>query len=241
MKSRRLTETDLANMAFQSAAHKRERIISLLKPKVIIGSYEPFRHNAGDALNEQFPFLDEEQDPTPLGKLEEVVMRACRGDATLLKMNLAVVRATHKFAIANNVTAERTEIRPITLAFGHAYNFGMPLILRYNGEAKVVFPDLRRTGGLTSGGRRTVFSAMHQRFRVNYPDYTDLRLEIWQYENNAERQIRSIQGNDLDLVPYDALVADIAESYAILHAVLREHEDERRRRGGSPGPLFGTG
>lgn len=240
MKSRRLTETDLANMAFQSTDVKRLRLTALLRPKKILGSYEPFRSTASDAVNQQFPFFDEPQTATPLGKLEEVVAKACKGSQALLEMNLAIARATHEFAISVNLTAERADIRPITLAHGHSYQFGMPLIMRYNLAATVAFPDLRRTVPLSSLGCRVVGSLMHQRWRVNYPDLAELRLAIWRYSNNGRRTIREIAIEDNELIPYADLVADVAESYSILHAIMTEQEFARRRSSESAGPLFGT-
>ncbi|MDP5279761.1 hypothetical protein Q9Q95_12580 [Sphingomonas sp. DG1-23] len=241
MKSRRLTETDLANMSFLPVEAKRARIEAIIKPKRIIGSYEPFRSTAGDALNEQFPFFFEDQGATPLGKLEEAVAKACKGDPTLLKMNLAVARATHSFATARKLSAERLSVRPITLAFGHAYEFGMPLIMRFEGVACVAFPDLRRTGPLTTRGSRFVGSMMHQRFRVNYPDFRDLRREIWRYQDTHSREIKPIPCSEADLISYDDLSADVAESYAILHSAML-HDEERRRHAThrDAGPLFST-
>lgn len=241
MKSRRLTETDLANMAFQPVDLKRKRLATFLAPKSIPGSYEPFRLNAGDAVNQQFPFFEEEHDATPLHKLEEVVARACKGKQALLDMNLPIARATHRFAEKANLSAERVDVRPITLAHGHSYEFGMPLIMRYGGRAAVAFPDLRRTVPLSSMGCRVVASLMHQRWRVNYPDFAELRLVIWRYLNDSMRTIREIELSDEALLPYEELVADIAESYKILHMLMAEQDDVRRRtNSGSIGPLFGT-
>jgi hypothetical protein len=140
-----------------------------------------------------------------------------------------------------NLSAERIDIRPITLAHGHSYQFGMPLIMRYNGGASAAFPDLRRTVPLSALGCRVVASLMHQRWRVNYPDMAELRLVIWRYLNDANRSIREIAILDSALIPYEELVADVAESYRILHSIMAEQEEQRRRRGsGDAGPLFGT-
>lgn len=241
MKSRRLTETDLANMSFLPSEDKRARIESLIRPKRIIGSYEPFRSTVGDALNEQFPFLIEDQQPTPLGKLEEAVIKACKGDDELIKMNLIVAKATHNFATNQNLSAERHQVRRITLAFGHGYDFGMPLIMRDGTSAYAVFPDLRRTAPLSPRGTRFVFSMMNQRLRVNNRDLRELGLQIWRYENNTTRSIRAIPCPDQPLISYEDLAADVRESYDILHEAMKRDEEQRRRRGAEGhGPLFGT-
>lgn len=239
MKSRRLTETDLANMSFASVGVKRQRLESVVRPKAILGSYEPFRHSAGDAVNQQFPFF-EDFEATSLDRLEAIVAKACKGDPKLLEMNLAIARSTHRFSTERSLTAEKVDVRPIALCFGHMYEFGMPLIMRHDGKAHVVFPDLRRTNALSAQGCRFVFSAMHQRWRVNYPDMAGLRLSIWRYLNNSARDIRVVECLDSSLISYESLLADVQETYAILHEVLADEDRRRRGSGGSAGPLFGT-
>lgn len=238
MKSRRLTETDIANMSFQPTEVKRKKLVGIAKPKPISGSYEPFRSSAGDAVNQQFPFFGEERPATSLDVLERVVAKSCKGDSLLLSMNLNVARATHKFASEAELTAERADIRSIALAFGHSYQFGLPLIMRHAGEAYAVFPDLRRTTPLSTTGCRFIFSAMHQRWRVNYPDLADMGLSIWRYANNDARDVREIRCNNADLISYDALLNDVKQTYDILHSVLNEDENNRRHIVNEPGPLF---
>jgi hypothetical protein len=240
MKSRRLTETDLANMAFEPASVKRLRISSIIKPKRIIGSYEPFRTKAGDAVNEQFPFLSDDHAPTPIETLEKVIEKACRGDAELLKMNLEVARATYSYASEVGLTAERVAVAPLTLAFGHAYQFGLPLIMRFNGTAAAVFADLRRTSPLSAKGCIFILSMMHQRYRVNYPDLSELQLQIWRYQNNTERTVRPIISSDMGLIGYEDLRDDVAESYSILHQLMQEQLGDRRDDRDA-GPLFSFG
>lgn len=240
MKSRRLTETDIANMAFKPRAMKRKRLEALAKPKIILGSYEPYRRHNGDALNEQYPLLEDDREATPLSMLEAAVAKACKGDADLLAMNLAVARATHRYAVEHEIEARREEVRRLTLPFGHSYDFGMPMILIYaDGRMVAVFPDLRRKEPLTATGRRFVFSAMHQRWRENYPDLLSIGLESWRYADNEIRTVKAIPCEEQDLISYDAIMADAKETYEIWHEVLREGDDRRRGGGGDDlGPLF---
>lgn len=241
MKSRRLTETDMANMSFLPIAEKRRRLDAYIAPKKIVGSYEPFRSTIGDALNEQFPFLSEEHGATSLGDLEKRVSDGCKGDPDLLAMNLPVARATHAFSQAENLTAARHEIRPITLAFGHKYEFGMPLILRAPDYVCAAFPDLRRTNQVNERGAVFIASMMHQRLRANNPDFAELRLQIWRYANNFSRSVRAIQIPDELLISYELLIADVQETYEILHTAMRDAEMVKRSgKGSDAGPLFAS-
>jgi hypothetical protein len=240
MKSRRLTETDIAYLAFKPVATKVLRLTSLERPKSIPGSYEPFRRSNGDAVNLQLPLLPAKQEATSLDALESIVAKACKGDADLLAMNLPIARATHKFASENEIVAFKEDIRPLVLPYGHRYEFGMPLLMEYpNGSISAIFPDLRRTDALSDVGKRVVFSLMHHRWRENNPDLAGIDLQIWRYRNREDREILCIQSTDYELISYDTLMADIKQTYAIWHEVLQGAAAGRRRTGGTSGPLFG--
>lgn len=239
MKSRRLTETDLANMAFKPVELKRSRLLSLARPKRVAGSYEPFRQHNGDALNEQFTLLDEQLDPTSLNALEAVVSKACKGDSELLAMNIPIARATHAYAVEHGIAARREDVRTLTLPFGHAYTFGMPMLIAYgDGRIVAVNPDLRRKEPLTELGRKFLFSAMHHRWRENYPDLSSIGLENWRYGDDRTRTIRAISCSEKDLISYEAILADVRETYEIWHVILSQSEVERRSSSGDDGPLF---
>lgn len=242
MKSRRLTETDLANLAFKTVEAKRLRLTSLEKPKKIVGSYEPFRRHNGDAVNEQFRLLDREEPATPLAELENVIARACKGRPELLDMNLPIARATHGYVCVHEIRALRENVAKLALPFGHMYEFGMPLLMVYpDSRIVAVFPDLRRTQPLSTVGQRLVFSMMHQRWRENYPDLAEIDLEIWRYRNNGDRSIYAIPCSEQELLGYDAMISDIRETYEIWHQIISSATHQRRRGGSDFGPLFGTG
>jgi len=239
MKSLRLTETDLANMAFKPVETKRLRLGSLERPKKIVGSYEPFRAHNGDAVNEQFPLLDRHEPETPLSALESVIAKACKGNSDLLAMNLPIARATHEHAKVHGLRAVREHIRKLILPYGHSYGFGMPLLMVYpSGRIAAVFPDLRRTQPLSTVAQRFMFSVMHQRWRENYPDLASIDLEIWRYKNDRLRSISVVSCAEQDLLPYDTLIADVRQTYDVWHGVLQEASAGRRRGGNDFGPLF---
>lgn len=241
MKSRRLTETDIANLAFKSRDAKYTRLLSLERPKAIIGSYEPFRRSNGDAVNLQLPLIAEPQAPSSLAALEAVVAKACKGDPDLLAMNLPIARATHDYASVKGIVAIPEEVRALVLPFGHKYQFGMPLLMAYpDGRVVAVFPDLRRSDALTAVGRRSVFSLMHHRWRENNPDLRGLGLEIWRYRNTSSRQVEVIECVEAELFSYEQIIADVRETYEIWHQVLQEAAFGRRANIAGPGPLFGA-
>ena len=157
----------------------------------------------------------------------------------LLAMNMPIARATHAYAVTHNIVARREDVRSLTLPFGHSYTFGMPMLITY-GDGRIVAanPDLRRKEPLTETGRHFLFSAMHHRWRENYPDLSNIGLEDWRYEDNPSRTVRAILCSEQDLESYDAILTDVRETYEIWHAVLAQSEAARRHGSGDDGPLF---
>ncbi len=241
MTSRHLPESEICNLAFKPSSHKERDLANWLKPRVITRSYNPYRATAADAVNTQLPLFPEGQVATPWAKLEALVRSRCRGDQELLDMNLPIAKSTHDFAVANKLTAEPLDVRPITLALGHPYGFGLPLILRYDGGASVAFTDLRRRGHLTPSGVRVMLAVLHQRFRVNCPELSALRLEIWRFADTDARDIKVSRHLGDELHSYEQLTKDFSETYRILNNL--ESANAADKRSGSQdglGRLFGT-
>lgn len=234
LKSIRLPETDIANLAFRSYDFKVDFLANWLRPKQIKGSYEPLRHSVAEAANVELPLIPD-LERTTLEQLEKLVIRACKGNVDRIKMNLAPVRAIRRFVDEQQVEADFLESLPITLHPGMRYEFWAPMIVRYRGAARIVFLDLRRTGGLSPTGCHVAFSIMHERFRALNPDFGAVRFEAWKFANNDARTIRPVV-EWAEPIQYDRIVSDVAETYGILHAL--RAGDPGRATGTDPGPLF---
>jgi hypothetical protein len=234
LRSIRLPETDIANLAFRSADFKIGFLSNWLKPKQIKGSYEPLRRSVGEAANVGLPLLPEIE-ATSLEQLERLVVKACKGNDDLLNMNLAPVRAIRQFVTDNNAEASFLDDLPVALYPGMRYSFWAPMLIRYGGISRIVFFDLRRTNGLSDSGLRACFSIMHDRFRALNPDYGDVQFESWKFANNTSRKIKAISEWG-DLIGYNDIMADVADTYAILSAL--RSGDAGRATGTDPGPLF---
>ncbi len=157
LRSIRLPETDIANLAFRSYDFKVAFLSNWLQPKQIKGSYEPLRKSVGEAANVELPLLPD-LERTTLKQLESLVIRACKGDADRIKMNLAPVSAIRRFVDDVSAEADFLETLPMALYPGMRYSFWSPMIVRYGGVARIIFLDLRRTGGLSATGLHVSFS-----------------------------------------------------------------------------------
>jgi hypothetical protein len=235
--SNRLPETDLANWAFLPPADKRRALEAFELPKLIRGSYEPFRKVFPDVVDQQFPLFKDDLSASEWAPIEARLRIECKGNQTLIDMNRSILHSTHKYIVENSARAFAIDVLPLRFSGIQSYFFGLGLLIRYRDHSSVVFLDMRRQHGLNPNGRAFVFSAMHQRYRIAYPDLADINMEIWRYQNNAERKLVRLT-SDNAVYDYEQLAADIMETHQIWESVKRGDRDARRAASGGAGPLF---
>lgn len=127
-------------------------------------------------------------------------------------------------------------------------NLWLPTILAIEEAPFATFIDPRGTRGLNEVARRFAFSMMHERIRVEDPDYTEVRLSIIKFGQPTEidaddktkgiRPARLFTDEGVDLIPLDELERVVATTYEIWREVSEDRERETRRRAGGAGPLF---
>lgn len=235
--SNRLPETDLANWSFLPAAAKRRALIAFEGPKIIKGSYEPFRKVFPDAINQQFPLFADGLEESGWEAVNRRLRQECKGDEVLINMNLAILTATHLYASAHGIAATGIEVVPLRFPGSLAYSFGLNLLIRYRDRSAVVFLDMRQTNGLSPTGRPFVFSAMHHRFREAYPDFAEVNIEIWRFKKDKDRTLVIENAGEIRH-SYEQIMADVAETHQIWQSVRRGDGEARRAAGGGFGPLF---
>lgn len=235
--SNRLPETELANWSFLPVEQKRLALVAFDGPKIIKGSYEPFRRVFPDVVNQQFPLFGDELSESNWIDLERRLVSECKGNAYLVDMNKKILAATYAFAIENGISATSIDVTPLRFSGGITYSFGLTILIRYRDRASIIFLDLRRSNGINPNGRGFVFSAMHHRFREAYPDLGGAGLEIWRYKNNDCRTLIS-QSADQIMYSHAELSADVKETYEIWSHIKRSGEEKNRASAGGPGPLF---
>ncbi|MDF8333517.1 type VI toxin-antitoxin system SocB family DNA replication inhibitor toxin [Novosphingobium cyanobacteriorum] len=235
--SSRLPDTELCNLAFLPPEEKQRHLIAFEKPKQIKGTYQPFRKVFPDAINLQFPLFGSTLQLANLEAIKARLALECRGSEAVLSMNVAIAEATFAYAIQHGI--EATQIDVVSLGFSGIANheFGLNLLIRYRDHAAIVFLDLRRTNGLSHSGRQFMFSALHQRFRIAYPDLSAAQLEIWCYRNNKDRTLVCIN-EPSTYFDFADMEVDVAETYAIWNAIKIAEEPKRRASGnGRPTPF----
>ena len=233
--SNRLPETDLANWALLPASLKRKNLEAHEKPKSIPGSYEPFRRVFPDAINQQFPLFEKDLSGSRWPEVERRLRQQCKGNGDLIKMNRAILHATHAYALEKGVTAHGIEAQPLRFFGGTGYFFGLNLLVRYHDKASVVFLDMRRKG-LSEAGVQFTFSALHHRFREAYPDLANANLEIWRYKNNDTRDLICLEPTQ-PILEWNVMVNQVVATHKIWEDVRRGGSEDRRSTG-TFGPLF---
>lgn len=235
--SNRLPETELANWSFLPVDAKRIELEKFERPKIIIGSYEPFRRVFPDVVNQQLPLFSEGLSATGWEAIEHRLLQECKGDAQKFQMNKRILAATHEYAKAHQITALSIDVVPLKLAGGHPHEFGLNLLFRYQARSSVVFLDMRKSNRLNANGLRFVSSALHHRFREAYPDLAEVDREIWRYGTTTNRKLMPVPASS-EIMSWEALSADVRETYAIWEEVKNGGRDQRRASGGGFGPLF---
>ena len=237
MKIRPLPEIDLARIApLPSEAKLKElEIFRFGHPPL---SYNPMRSTLSDILDVEAGMFDLGR--VPWHKVAETIARRSRNDGEE-KANLQIAEGLYRFAEARGLRGRKHDFLPLALGVGHRVAYWHSLVLIDGGIPFVPFFDPRRSRGLTPEARRFVFSMMHERIRVADPDFSDVRLCIFQFArvNDGPREPRLYHDEGVALFGFDELDEMVRETYDLWREVCEERGKEDRRRGsGSRGGLI---
>ncbi len=98
-----------------------------------------------------------------------------------LEYNLRVASGLYKFAESESIRGVYEKFHPLPIGVSQTVSFWSPAVILLGGRQTAVFVDPRSTKRLTAEGRRFALSAMHQRIRLDDPDFSDLGLAILQF------------------------------------------------------------
>ena len=202
-------------------------------------SYAPFRAGYHDIFNVQ-PALFGPVRPTDWSILEANLARKCKSDDEL-EANIRVAKGLHEFAMASDIIGRSQEFFPLGMSAGRKVTYWLPMILAIDKRPLVPFVDPRRSRGLTTAGRRFVFSMMHERIRVADPDYAETGFGIFQFGEGEGDVRRPVLHTDeaVELYSLDDMETMVNATYQLWREVCEEREAEARRKAtGTRGPLF---
>jgi hypothetical protein len=216
---------------------QKRRELQNMKLKRPPYSYDPMRGSILDILNVQAGPLAE-LPRTPWDQIAGDIRRRGKSDDEIAA-NLRAAEGLYNFASEYSLVGQHHEFYPLALGLTEKVTYWSPVVLAIEAKPVVPFLDPRRTKKLTRDARRFVFSVMHERIRVADPDFADVRLAIFQFENSliGPRAPKPYYDDEIARWDFDSLDAMVRETYEIWAEVLQERDMEARRRGGS-GPLI---
>lgn len=179
MKIRPLPEIDLARITTMPRDGQRKPLEQIRYGRPPF-SYAPFRSRYHDIFNVQ-PAMFGPVAPTDWAIVEANLRRKCKSNEEITA-NLRVAKGLHEFTTAAQIMGRAQEFFPMAMSTGRKVTYWLPMILAIDERPLVPFIDPRRSRSLTKEGRRFVFSMMHERIRAADPDYANVGLGIFQFD-----------------------------------------------------------
>lgn len=239
MKTRRIPETDLARIAVLPREEQPAKL-QLLKGFRPPHTLNPFRKAVPDLVNLQYDMLGV-SDPTHWCRIEEAIIREGKHESEI-ERNLQVARALFEYCRDHEVVSYYKPQSSWGVGFGQSVSYWYPFYSVWDGRAAFVFFDPRKASPLTAEARRFVFSLMHQRLRVDDPDFADADLVAVRFgsvkDSNA-RTVKPYSAEGVSLFSLDELTEMIDTTYRLWFEELDRRAEETRRRaaGGKGNPM----
>jgi len=197
----------------------------------------PFRAVVPDLMNLQHPMLG------TTGRTRwEIIQHAIESskegvDGTA--RNLAVAEALYEFGSGTNLTSFAKPTTRWSVGYGYSVAYWNGFYSVWEGRGAHVYFDPRLSHPLGERGRLFAFSMMHQRLRVDDPDYSNLDLVIVGFGRGpgAKRSVEIHRAGGLKLYTYDQLDEMIETTYSLWFEELARREAEAKRAVGGGNPM----
>ncbi len=240
MKTRRLSEIDLARFAALPAGEQLERALRAYNAGGGAWSYDPVRHSTADILWARTPLLGPVS-PVPWDTIARQVSRSCTRGPTQAQANVEVGKVLYDAARRLRWTAAKVDMRRLSIGFGESVSYWSDVVIEDVDGPFIPFFDHRRERGLAIGSaRQIVFSMQHVWVRERNPDVMDARLAVIRFPSGSdERGIWIDFHEDSELLSYDELNGRVRTVYETWARVSDERDRETRRTGTAGTTPFG--
>ena len=243
MKTRRLSEIDLARFAALPVGETLERVLRAYNAGGGGWSYEPVRHSTADVLDARTPLLGPSAS-VPWPTIAVQLARACNRGKDQVKANVEVGKVLFDAARRMGWSAAKVEMGRLPIGFGETVRYWSDVVIEDGDGLFIPFFDHRRAGGVANASvRQVVFSMQHLWVRERNPDLTDARLAVVRFllDNNDEdgRSIRVDFHDEAELLAYEVLDARVRTVYETWARVSEEKVRGPRRTSTGGGNPFG--
>ncbi|WP_420862436.1 hypothetical protein [Algirhabdus cladophorae] len=236
MTSRRLPETDIANICTLPENEQRFRL-SAKRSFVPPYSLEHTRRNLSSLFGVKSPLCpDVEVDDR---KTVEALMRCCKKESEALA-NANRASAIIDFRDANVGKSVVGAMRSHRVTLDNSICLTHSLALEIGGKGYIPFLDLRKTGNLSSRARDFVFSMNYHLLIDSDPTYENFGLLVLNYweKSSSENGLTPYFFDGNPKYSYDDLSNMIARTYEIWLDILAERKRQEPGKD-TMGPLFG--
>ena len=239
MKTRRLSEIDLARFASLPAGPQLEQALRAYNAGGGAWSYEPVRESTGDILAAKTPLLGD-LPPISWDVISGQIVRACKRGVTQASANLEVGKVLYDATRRLGWVAAKLSMSRLPIGFDDSVRFWSDVVLEDSDGIFIPFFDHRRGRGLSNPSvMQIVFSMQHLWVRERNPDLMHARLAVIRFPIVLnERSIRLDFHSESELLPYDDLDSRVRVVYETWARISDERVEETRRTGtGGPTPF----
>jgi hypothetical protein len=206
MKTRRLSEIDLARLAALPAGPQLENALRAYNTGGGAWSYDPVRASTSDILGASTPLYGP-LDSLPWDKIKKQIENACRRGAVQAKANTEVAKVLFDEARRMNWSAVKFPMGHLPVAIGETVRYWSDVLLADENGPFIPFFDHRRKHGIAKRSEmQIVFSMQHLWVRERHLDLAEAQLAVVQFPCGTEGRSICIEfHNESDLMSYEEL------------------------------------
>lgn len=236
MKMRRIPETDLARIAGRPEDEQRlllQRLKGFKPPHTL----NPVRRAIPDIMNVQYDLLGRST-PTSWNVIEAAIHSSKESDDGK-ERNIAVAKAIYNFVAESGVVSYDKPALRWPVGFGNSVEYWQQFYSVWEGRASFVHFDPRQSSPLNGYAMRFAFSMMHERLRVEDPDFSDVDLTIMRFgvADGGERFVKLFNAREFSLYTRDHLNEMITHTYRLWADELARRTEVERKATGTDNPM----
>lgn len=227
MKIRRIHENELARITVRPI-EEQPKLLSKLKGFRPTHSLNPFRNLIPDLLNIGYGLAP--ASGLPKWEIIENIILSSKESEFGKEMNLEAARALYNFAVDNSIVSFSKPTPNWAIGFNTSVSYWQQSYSIWGDKPRVLYIDPRKSAPLTKSAMRFVFSLMHERIRVDDPDFSEVDLNIMRIvaKGDGTRNIKLYSADDFDLYNRDQLNEMITTTYQLWIEELKGREGKRR-------------
>lgn len=234
MKTRRLSEIDLARLAAITQQPMLEQALRAYNAGGGAWSYNPVRASTSDILGATTPLIGPLETP-PWVRIKRQIEAACTRGEVQARANTQVGKVLFDTARREVWSAVKFPMGYLPIGFGDSVRYWNDVVLEDKDGLFIPFFDHRREHGIANpSARQIVYSMQNLWIRDRFPDLAAARLVVIRFPTlGDDRGYRFEDHHEMDLLTYEELDARIRNVYETWARISQEKAQAGRRAGGA--------